>query len=117
MAIDYDIHSLHMSEELPTSPASELKNSFKGVFQRALRVGAVSITRNRKREAILLSAEVYDRIIAELAARDPLEALRNDYEARFETMQTEKARAAYEDALDSSPEGLGKAAVAHAAGR
>lgn len=114
MAINYDIHALHTSEELPTSPASELKNSFKGVFQQALQVGAVSITRNRKREAILLSAELYDQIIAELAARDPLEDLRKDYDARFEVMQAGKAQAAYEDAFDTLPEELGKAAVAHA---
>ena len=117
MAVNYDIHALPTSEELPASPASDLKNSFKGVFQQALREGAVSITRNRKREAILLSAELYDRIISELAARDPLETLRKDYEDRFAAMQTEKAQAAYEDALGASPEKLGKASVAHAEGR
>jgi PHD/YefM family antitoxin component YafN of YafNO toxin-antitoxin module len=117
MAVNHDIHALHTSEELPASPASELKNSFKGVFQQALREGAISITRNRKREAILLSAELYDRIISELAARDPLKTLRNNYEVRFAAMQTEKGQAAYEDAFGASPEELGKAAVAHAEAR
>jgi len=41
----------------------------------------VSITRNRKRAAILLSAKLYDQIIAELATLDPLGVLRKDYEA------------------------------------
>ncbi|MGZ0655381.1 prevent-host-death family protein [Coraliomargarita sp. W4R72] len=110
----YDIHALHPSKELPSSPASQLKNAFKGVYQQALDAGAVSITRNRKREAILLSATLYDQIIAELAARDPLEVLRKDYDARFAAMQTDNAGKALQDAFDASPEDLGKAAVAQA---
>lgn len=117
MAISYDLRALHTADELPTSPASDLKNSFKGVFQQALQTGAVSITRNRKREAILISAELYDQIISELAARDPLKVLRKSYDVRFEAMQAEKAQAAYEDAFDTSPEELGRAAVAHAEGQ
>jgi len=114
MPSTYDIHALHPSKELPSSPATQLKNAFKPVFQQVLKTGAVSITRNRKREAILLSAELYDQIIAELAARDPLEVLRRDYDARFAKMQTETAQKAYQDAFDASPEELGKAAVAQA---
>ena len=106
-----DIHSLLPSQELPSSPASKLKNAFKSVFQQALQEGAVSITRNRKREAVVLSAELYDRIIAELAARDPLEVLRQDYDARFTAMQTDVAQEAFESAFDASPEALGQAAV------
>lgn len=68
MSIAFDIHALHPSEKLPTSSSSQLKNAFKGVYQQALESGAVSITRKRKREAILLSAKFYDQIIAELAA-------------------------------------------------
>ncbi len=114
MPITYDIHALHPSQELPSSPASKLKNAFKPVFQQVLKEGAVSITRNRKREAVVLSAELYDQIIAELAARDPLEVLRKDYESRFAAMQTDEARAAFQDAFDASPEELGKTAVAQA---
>ncbi len=95
---------------MPSSPASELKNAFKGVFKKALEAGAVSITRNRKREAILLSAELYDQIIRELSSRDPLEVLRKDYERRFAGMQSVEASVAYEDAFNASPEELGQAA-------
>jgi len=109
-----DLHSLHPSSELPAAPASDLKNAFKGVFQRALEVGAVSITRNRRREAVLLSADLYDRIIAELAARDPLESLRRDYEARFGAVQSGEAQSAFDDAFGATPEELGAAAVAQA---
>lgn len=111
MPAPYDIHTLHPSKELPSSPASELKNAFKGVFKQALEVGPVSITRSRKREAVLLSTELYDQIIKELASRDPLEILRKDYDERFAGMQSAKASAAYEDAFNSSPEDLGKAAA------
>tara|TARA_R100000027_G_C2248410_1_gene93786 strand:- start:1458 stop:1868 length:411 start_codon:yes stop_codon:yes gene_type:complete len=112
MPINYDIHALHPSGELPSSPASQLKNAFKGVYQQALEVGAVSITRNRKREAILLSATLYDQIIAELAARDPLEVLRKDYDARFAAMQTNAAKEALQGAFDASPAELSRTAVA-----
>lgn len=114
MPIAYDIHALHPSKDLPTSPATKLKNAFKPVFQQVLKNGAVSITRNRKREAILLSAELYDQIIAELAARDPLEVLRKDYDARFAAMQTDSAQNAYQNAFDAASENLGKSAVAQA---
>lgn len=110
----HDIHALHSSEELPSSPASKLKNAFKPVFQQVLRDGAVSITRNRRREAVVMSAELYDQIIAELASRDPLVVLRKDYDARFAALQTDEAREAWQDAFDASSEELGKAAVARA---
>ncbi len=114
MPATFDIHALHPSEELPSSPASELKNAFKPVFEQVLKNGAVSITHNRKREAILLSAELYDQIIAELALRDPLEILRKDYDARFAAMQTDEPREAYENTFNASPQDLGQAAVAQA---
>lgn len=114
MPITFDLHALHPSQELPSSPASKLKNAFKPVFQQVLKDGAVSITRNRRREAVVMSAELYDQIIAELASRDPLEVLRKDYDARFAAMQTDEAREAFQDAFDASPEELGKSAVAQA---
>lgn len=114
MQIIQDIHSLHSSRELPTSPSSDLKNAFKRVFQQALQGGPVSITRNKKREAILLSAELYDQIIKELTSRDPLEVLRKDYDKRFASMQLPEASVAYEDAFNASPEDLGKAATKRA---
>lgn len=114
MPITYDVHALHSSQELPTSPASKLKNSFKPVFQQVLKDGAVSITRNRRCEAVILSSELYDQIIAELASRDPLEMLRMDYDARFTAMQSDEAQDALQDAFDASPEELGKTAIAQA---
>ena len=114
MPITPNIHSLHTSRELPASPSSDLKNAFKSVFQKALQSGPVSITRNKKREAILLSADLYDQIIRELASRDPLEILRKDYDKRFANMQSAEAATAYEDAFNASPEELGKAAAKRA---
>ena len=114
MANDNNIHELHPANELPTAPASQLKNSFKGVYQSVLQIGPVSITRNRKREAILLSAQLYDQMITELAARDPLEVLRQKYDACFATMQTDAAKIAYQDAYDASLDELGKTALTQA---
>ena len=117
MPLAYDIHALHPSKELPAAPASKLKNAFKPVFQQVLRDGAVSITRNRRREAVVLTAELYDQIIAELAARDPLEVLRKEYDAHFANMQTVDAQKACEDAFEANPKDLGKTAVAQASGQ
>lgn len=114
MAVSYDMHALNPSRALPSSPASELKNAFKGVFQQALQTGAVGITRNRKREAVLLSAELYDQMIAALAENDPLKTLRNDYEARFAAAQNDMGRSAYQAAFDASPEALGRTAAEQA---
>jgi PHD/YefM family antitoxin component YafN of YafNO toxin-antitoxin module len=114
MSIIYDLHTLHLSQELPVAPASDLKNAFKRVFQQVVLSGPVSITRNRKREAILLPADLYDQIIRELASRDPLEVFRKEYDARFAAMQSDEAQEAYEDAFSASPDELGQAAVGQA---
>ena len=112
MPVRHDVHALHPSQDLPASPASMLKNAFKPVFQQVLKDGAVSITRNRRREAVVMSVELYDQIIAELTSRDPLEVLRKEYDARFASQQNDEAREALQDAFDASPEALGKAAIA-----
>jgi len=117
MATIYNLYSLPASHELEDAPASELKNKFKGVYQKVIQSGPVSITRNRRREAILLPAELYDQMIAELAARDPLKVLREEYDTRFAAMQTDAAHKAYERAFDATPEELGRAAVERAAHR
>ncbi len=114
MPTPLNIYGLQPSTALPSSPASKLKNAFKPVFQQVLKDGAVSITRNRRREAVVLSVELYDQIVAELACRDPLDVLRKDYDARFAAMQTDEARKALQGAFDASPEELGKAAIAQA---
>lgn len=114
MSVIHDIYGLQRSEELKSSPASKLKNEFKPVFQRVLSEGAVSITRNRRPEAVLISTELYDRMIAELEVRDPLEVLRREYDERLALMQTGKSRRAYEKAFGASSEELGKVAVRQA---
>lgn len=114
MTSKQDLYSLHPSKELPTAPTSNLKNEFKSVFDTMMQSGPVSITRNRKREAILLPAELYDRIVKELEAKDPLKQLRAEYDNRFSKMQTADTQSAYEDAFAASPQELGRAAVAGA---
>lgn len=117
MATAYNLYSLPASRELEDAPASELKNKFTGVYQKAIRSGPISITRNRRREAILLPTELYDQMIAELAARDPLKVLREEYDTRFAAMQTDEAHEAYERAFNATPDELGKAAAMCAAKR
>lgn len=59
----------------------------------------------------MLPVETYDRLLAGLKVQDPLNALRKEYDAMFESVQSVEANAAYEEALDASPEALGAAAV------
>ena len=51
--------------------------------------------------------------MANMASKDPLELLRQDYETRFADMQSDASAAAYEDAFSASPAALGDAAKAH----
>lgn len=53
--------------------------------------------------------------MANMASKDPLELLRQDYETRFADMQSDASAAAYEDAFSASPAALGDAAKAHQA--
>ena len=104
MSVIHDIYQLRPSEELPSSPATMLKNTFKKVYTQADQSGAVSITRSRKREYVMLSVGTYDRLLAGLKERDPLNTLRKEYDIMFESVQSDGASAAYDEALNASPE-------------
>ncbi|MEM8867004.1 MAG: hypothetical protein AAGC73_01930 [Verrucomicrobiota bacterium] len=114
MSVIRDVHTLPTSSELPTSAASTLKNAFKSVYGRALELGAISITRNRKSEMVMLPVEVYDQIVAELKETDPLNVLRREYDSIFESMQSDAATQAYDALFDTSTEALGAAALKQA---
>ena len=114
MQTEHDLYSLDTSQKLPSAPASILKNAFKNVFETMSRSGPISITRNRRREAILLPADLYDRMVKEIESKDPLKLLHTEFEARFSKMQNSVAQQAYVEAFNATPEELGQAAVANA---
>ena len=92
--------------------ATEAKNEFGELLERAIRGEAVVITKHETPKAVLISMDKYNALRA--APELKLDDLTAEFDAMFERMQTPKARAAVRDLFRSSPEELGKAAVAAA---
>lgn len=101
--------------EVETFSATEAKNSFGEVLDRAMTHGIVAITRRKKPRAVLLSIEEYEALAPRAA--DPLETLRGEFDALVARMQTPEATAAGRVLFEASPRRLGRAARAAAARR
>ena len=95
--------------DIPSIPATRLKNEFGTVFDRAMREGAVAITRHDTPRAVLVSYEEFESLAK--ARSTTLE----DHGARFDAllgrMQTPVARKGMEAAFNATPAELGRAAV------
>lgn len=90
--------------------ATEAKNEFGRLLERAIQGETVVITKHDTPKAVLISVDEYN-------ARSPqveLATLTAEFNAMFERMQNPKARAAMDKAFHLSSEELGKAAVAAA---
>jgi prevent-host-death family protein len=98
--------------EVDTYSATEAKNSFGEVLDRALARGIVAITRRDRPRAVVLSMEEYEAIAPR--ADDPLETLRGEFDALVERMQSPRAAAAGRALFEASPRRLGEAAKAAA---
>ncbi len=89
--------------------ATEAKNEFGQLLERAIQGDAIVITKHDAPKAVLISMEEYQSL-----KRGPeltLNRLTAEYDAMLERMQTPKAKAAVEALFNSSPEELGQAAV------
>lgn len=86
--------------EIESFSATEAKNSFGQVLDRAIARGIVTITRRRKPRAVLLAIDEYEALLARV--EDPLDRLRDEFDALVARMQTPEARAAGE-ALFAAP--------------
>jgi prevent-host-death family protein len=93
-----------------TFPATLAKREFGRVLDAALQKGKVEITRHGKARAVVLSIEAYEAL-AQRSAASNLDALRAEWDAMFENMQTAAAQKAYSALFKATPEDLGKAAV------
>ena len=92
--------------------ATEAKNEFGQLLERAIQGEAVVITRHDAPKAVLISMDEYTAL-----KRTPelnLDALSAEYDAMYERMQTKKAAAAMDAGFHATPEQMGKAAVAAA---
>ncbi len=89
--------------------ATEAKNEFGRLLERAIQGEAVVITKHDAPKAVLISMDEYTALkrIPELN----LDALTAEYDAMYERMQTKQQREAVETLFSSTPDQLGKAAV------
>jgi prevent-host-death family protein len=95
--------------DIATVPASELKNKFGSIFEKATSGGAVAITKHKAPKAVLLS---YDEFASLVQSRgNDLSGLSAEFETMLENMQTPKARKRMAAAFNATPAELGRAAV------
>ena len=88
--------------------ATEAKNSFGAVLDRALAGGGVAIVKHRRPAAVLLSMAEYEALVA--GAEDPLQRLRGEFDTLVDDMQSARAAAAGRRLFEVSPRVLGRAA-------
>jgi len=93
-----------------TVSATEAKNFFGAVLDRAIARGGVAITKHEEVRAVLLSRERYEALLAN--QQDPLSDLTEEFAALVERMQTAKARSAGRALFKATGAELGRASVA-----
>ena len=89
--------------------ATEAKNNFGAVLDRALTDGGVSITKHDEVRAVILSLPQYEALVGK--QQDPLATLSHEFEELVERMQSPRARAAGRALFDATPLRLGRAAL------
>ena len=94
---------------VPTVAATKVKNEFGAILDRAMRDGAVAITRHDTARAVLLSYEEFESL-AQSRSRN-LDSLSKEFDDLLETMQSPKAKKAMKAAFEASPAELGRNAV------
>lgn len=78
--------------EVEAVSATEAKNSFGRLLERTIAGGMVAITRHHEPRAILLSIDEYEALMKRV--EDPIDRLRQDFDALVARMQTPAAKAA-----------------------
>jgi prevent-host-death family protein len=92
--------------------ATTAKNGFGAVLDRVMAGGKVAITKYDEVRAVVLSVREYEALVSK--QYDPLTALRGEFDALVQRMQTHSAKAAGHALFEASPARLGRAAVASA---
>lgn len=95
--------------DVPTVAATQVKNEFGVILERATRGGAVAITRHDTPKAVLISYEEFQSL-AQARSRT-LEDLSGEFDDLLKRMQNPKVKAAMDRAFHASPAKLGRAAV------
>jgi antitoxin Phd len=92
--------------------ATEAKNEFGRVLERAMQGELVVITKHDDPKAVLMSMDAFNSLSH--ATQLHLDSLSSEFDALLARMQTPKAGLALKAAFHASPRQLGKAAVAAA---
>jgi len=98
--------------QLPTASASTIKREgWKGVMRSLSGEGRLVVTNHNEPEAVILSTREYERLVkaarsAANAANDPLQALRDRFDARLAALEAPDAGNRMRD-LMSQPGSLG----------
>lgn len=98
--------------DVETVSATDAKNSFGAVLEKAATSGIVAITKRDKPHAVVMSMEEFGALMARVP--DPLESLRTEFDGLVARMQSPQARAAGQSLFKATPAGLGRAAAASA---
>lgn len=87
--------------EVPVVPASQFKNNFGSVVDKALRGGAIAITKHAAPHAVLLSYAEFASLSQ--TRGDILQDLSAQFDGLLANMQSPKARQGMQRAFDASP--------------
>ncbi len=95
--------------DVPTVAATQFKNEFGAIFERAALGGAIAITKHNTPKAVLLSYAEFEALTK--SSSPVLDELTDEFDALLDRMQTRGAKAATAAAFHASPDELGRAAV------
>jgi prevent-host-death family protein len=95
--------------DIPTVAATQAKNEFGAILDKASRGGAVAITRHDRPRAVLVSYEEFESLVQ--ARSRTLDNLGAEFDDLLDRMQSPKAKKAMDAAFNASPAKLGRAAV------
>jgi prevent-host-death family protein len=89
--------------------ATEAKNEFGRILEKAIRGETVVITKHDAPKAVLISMDQFNEL--KHAAELKLDTLSREFDALLTRMQAPKVRAAMDEAFHATPQQLGRAAV------
>jgi prevent-host-death family protein len=89
--------------------ATEAKNTFGHLLEKAMQGGVVVITKHDAPKAVLISMDEYTALTS--ASEFAINSLSAEFDSLLMRMQGPKARSAMKSAFQASPKQLGKAAV------
>lgn len=95
--------------DIPTVAATQVKNEFGAILDKATHGGAVAITRHDTPKAVLLSYEEFESLVQ--ARSRTLDNLSAEFDDLLERMQSPKAKRAMDVAFNAPPAKLGRSAV------